>query len=66
MRSFWTLVLQKLVPHMLESPFTSQSKQATFLPPPLIPAESWVPWADTGRRATGKSYEVLLLRAPRS
>ena len=49
MRSFWTLALQNLVPHMLESPFTSQSKQATFLPPSLVPAMSWVPGADTGK-----------------
>lgn len=49
MRSLWTLVLQNLVPHMLESPFTSQSKQATFLPPLLVPTETWVPWADTGK-----------------
>lgn len=30
--SFWTLILQNLVPHMLESPFTSQSNQPPSLP----------------------------------
>lgn len=30
--SIWTLILQNLVPQMLESPFTSQSNQPPFLP----------------------------------